>query len=133
MKLLVDMNLSPAWIPFLAAEGFAATHWSTIGPANALDSELFAWARNHQHVVFTHDLDFGAMLALTQAESPSVFQIRTDDVAPETLGPRAVVLLRRFRNELESGALIVADERRERVRLLPLGGYRVSRISSLSS
>lgn len=120
MKLLVDMNLSPAWVPFLAAAGIEAVHWSAIGPGNAPDNEIFEWARRQRHIVFTHDLDFGAMLALTRAEAPSVFQIRTDDVAPEALGPRAVTLLNRFAADLDTGALVIADERRERVRLLPL-------------
>ncbi|TRZ94497.1 MAG: hypothetical protein D4R84_08555 [Rhodocyclaceae bacterium] len=121
MKLLIDMNLSPAWAPLLVAAGFEATHWSQVGSGDAPDEVLFEWARDEGAVVFTHDLDFGAMLALTRAEAPSVFQIRTDDVAPDALGPRAITLLNRFSAQLETGALIVVDERRERVRLLPLG------------
>lgn len=115
------MNLSPSWVPLLQAATMEAAHWSAIGAGNSADSEIFEWARRNGFIVFTHDLDFGAMLALTRAEAPSVFQIRTDDVSPDSLGPRAVALLRRFQSELDAGALIVADERRERVRLLPLG------------
>lgn len=44
-----------------------------------------AWARANDYIVFTHDLDFGAMLALTNAESPSVIQVRTQDVTPPIL------------------------------------------------
>lgn len=121
MKLLVDMNLSPDWVMALQTAGFEAVHWSTVGKGNAPDKELFDWARNNSHIVFTHDLDFGAMLAITGAESPSVFQIRTQDVAPASLAPRAITLLRRFEADLLAGALIVVDELRERVRLLPLG------------
>ena len=29
MKLLVDMNLSPRWVPFLLDAGHEAVHWST--------------------------------------------------------------------------------------------------------
>jgi predicted nuclease of predicted toxin-antitoxin system len=121
MKILIDMNLAPSWAPVLGAAGFDAVHWSTVGPADAPDSALFAWAREHGYVVFTHDLDFGAMLAATRAESPSVFQIRTQNVAPAALSQRAIALMRRFEYELENGALIVVDELRERIRLLPLG------------
>lgn len=120
MKILVDMNLAPAWIEFLASAGFQARHWSAIGPGDAPDRQVFEWARTEGHILFTHDLDFGTMLALTGAVSPSVFQIRTLDVAPVVLGARVVSLLRRFQVELMAGALVVADERRERVRLLPL-------------
>lgn len=121
LRLLVDMNLSPMWVEVLRESGIEAAHWYQIGAANAPDSELFAWARDNGYVVFTHDLDFGALLAATHAESPSVFQIRTDDVSPDALAPRAIDLLRRFTPQLSAGALIVVDEMRERIRILPLG------------
>ena len=124
LRLLVDMNLSPMWVEVLREAGIEAAHWYRIGAANAPDSELFAWARDNGYIVFTHDLDFGALLAATHAESPSVFQIRTDDVSPDALAPRAIALLHRFTPQLLSGALIVVDEMRERVRILPLGSSR---------
>ncbi|GAB5605826.1 DUF5615 family PIN-like protein [Sideroxyarcus sp. TK5] len=120
LRLLVDMNLSPSWVEVLRKAGFEAEHWSQLGKLDAPDSELFEWARTHEHIVFTHDLDFGAMLNATQAESPSVFQIRTNDVSPEALSPRTIDLLHRFTPQLSSGALVVVDEYRERVRVLPL-------------
>ena len=120
LHLLVDMNLSPSWVGVLNNAGFEATHWSLVGAPNAPDRELFSWASEHGYVVFTHDLDFGALLSASRAESPSVFQIRTDDVSPEALAPRAISLLNRFTPQLLSGALVVVDEMRERVRILPL-------------
>lgn len=120
LRLLIDMNLSPAWVPALRNAGFDATHWSDLGAPNASDQTLFSWARENGHVVFTHDLDFGTMLALTGAASPSVFQIRTEDVSPDALAARAISVLRRFAPELAAGALVIADEGRDRVRLLPL-------------
>ena len=65
LNLLVDMNLSPHWVPVLRKHGWHAVHWSTIGDAGASDKDIMDWARNHQYVVFTHDLDFGTMLALS--------------------------------------------------------------------
>jgi hypothetical protein len=38
MKLLVDMNLGPQWIPFLDQQGFEATHWSVLVAATAPES-----------------------------------------------------------------------------------------------
>ena len=40
MKILIDMNLSPAWTDCLEKIGIEATHWSKIGPADAPDSEI---------------------------------------------------------------------------------------------
>jgi len=54
MKLLVDMNLSPSWVGFLSANTIDAVHWSTIGPGDAQDSTLLAWARDNGRVLFTH-------------------------------------------------------------------------------
>jgi len=46
-----------------------------------------SWARERDHVVLTHDLDFTALLAASQAAGPSVVQVRAQDVLPETLAP----------------------------------------------
>jgi predicted nuclease of predicted toxin-antitoxin system len=72
-------------------------------------------------VVFTHDLDFGVLLALTHADGPSVVQVRTERVLVEDLGPVVVEVLQRFASELERGALVTIDPARSRVRLLPIG------------
>ena len=72
LKFLVDMNLSPQWVPVLRKLGWQAVHWSTLGDPGASDKDIMDWARNHQYVVFTHDLDFGTMLALSHEAGPSV-------------------------------------------------------------
>ena len=30
MKIIIDMNLPPSWVEFLAEKGFEAVHWSKI-------------------------------------------------------------------------------------------------------
>lgn len=82
MKILVDMNLSPEWVDVFFKHDIPAVHWSTVGDPRGEDMELMDWARADGYIVFTHDLDFGTTLALTGAESPSVIQVRTQDVTP---------------------------------------------------
>jgi predicted nuclease of predicted toxin-antitoxin system len=120
MKLLVDMNLSPEWVPVLQAAGHDAVHWSTVGDIRAADTQIMAWARQEGRVVFTHDLDFGTILALTRETGPSVIQVRTQDVTPSAIGSIVLTALRQFQNELERGALLVVEESSRRVRILPL-------------
>jgi predicted nuclease of predicted toxin-antitoxin system len=120
VKILLDMNLSPAWTSFLKDAGWEATHWSTVGDPRAPDLIIMAWAREHGCVVFTHDLDFGTMLALTGAPGPSVIQIRCEDITPSGSGALVVRALRQFSDALERGALVVIDEARLRARVLPL-------------
>jgi predicted nuclease of predicted toxin-antitoxin system len=120
IAILVDMNLSPEWVPLLSRNGWAAVHWSTVGDPTAADQVLMAWAVDNNHVVFTHDLDFGTMLALSHAGGPSVIQVRGQDVLPDHLGPMVIAALRQHAADLAAGALIVVDERKCRVRILPL-------------
>jgi predicted nuclease of predicted toxin-antitoxin system len=120
MKILVDMNLSPDWVPALTNHGITSVHWSTVGNPRAEDAVIMDWARENGYVVFTHDLDSGAALALTQAGGPSVIQVRTQDVTPAHLEPQLITVLEKYGPELEAGCLIVLDEGRSRVRILPL-------------
>ena len=78
------------------------------------------WARDNSWVVFTHDLDFGILLAHSKDGSPSVIQVRTQDVSPEHLGPIVLRALRGHGEALESGALLTIDESKSRVRILPI-------------
>ncbi len=56
------------------------------------------WARKNDHIVFTHDLDFGTALALTRAEKPSVIQVRTQNVAVTHLSKMIIPILRDYLN-----------------------------------
>lgn len=120
MKLLLDMNLAPRWAGWLEQRGFQADHWSLLGKATASDSEIMVYAANHGYVVITHDLDFGTILAATNAEKPSVIQIRADNTSPELIGDRVVTALQKMNTELLAGALVTIDLGRDRVRVLPL-------------
>jgi predicted nuclease of predicted toxin-antitoxin system len=86
MKILIDMNLSPSWVQKFEEEGIESVHWSSIGDIRATDRTIMTYAAENGYIVFTHDLDFGALLAATQAESPSVIQVRIQDPLPEAIG-----------------------------------------------
>jgi len=120
MKILIDMNLAPAWVSMLEEGGHIASHWSTIGSLNAPDRVILSWAKANGYVLFTHDLDFGAILAATEAEGPSVIQIRTQDISPNHAANLVLNIINKFAGDLLQGALISVDEEKSRVRLLPL-------------
>ena len=52
--------------------------------------------REQGHVVFTHDLDFGTLLALTRASGPSVIQVRSHNVLPDHLSETVVATIRAY-------------------------------------
>jgi predicted nuclease of predicted toxin-antitoxin system len=120
MRLVVDMNLSPRWVDCLREAGLDAEHWSTIGETTATDAVIMQTAQDRGAVVLTNDLDFGAMLASSGAEGPSVIQIRAADLRPQALAPILVETIEQLSSELTSGALVTLESARQRVRVLPL-------------
>lgn len=120
MRLLVDVCLSTEWIPFLAERGVDAVHWSSVGPRSADDEVIFAHAAAHGYVIFTHDLDFGTLLALTAASCPSVIQARVDDTSSGAIGDAVVDLLWQCEGPLSEGAIVTLMPDRTRVRILPI-------------
>jgi predicted nuclease of predicted toxin-antitoxin system len=120
MKFLIDMNLSPEWVGYLARAGFEAVHWSTVGAADAADTEVMQWAVTRSYILLTADLDFGAILAATQGTRPSVIQIRSDLLTTGAIGAAVVTAIRQTEQELLTGALISIDAGRARLRILPL-------------
>ena len=124
MRLLIDMNLSPKWVEFLADAGFEAVHWSTLGAANAPDPELMAYAVAKNYVILTHDLDFGAILAASGVSGPSVVQIRADDLSTSAIGHSIISVLQQAVDAIEAGGLVTVDPKRARVTLLPIGDVK---------
>ena len=127
MNILLDMNIPRTWERFLNQAGHEAIHWSQIGDIRAEDKEIMAWARENQHIVFTHDLDFGSLLFVTNARSPSVVQLRVEHILPEIMGDAVLETLSITSEKLNEGALITIEPRRHRIRLLPLRTNKVTR------
>jgi predicted nuclease of predicted toxin-antitoxin system len=120
VKILLDMNLPPRWVEFLSDHGIEAVHWSSVGDGRAPDSQILRWAEDHGFAIFTHDLDFTTLLAITGASGPSVIQLRSQDVMPDAVGAQVVSVLSTHASAVEAGALITVDLISSRVRLLPI-------------
>ncbi|OYW75026.1 MAG: hypothetical protein B7Z37_15280 [Verrucomicrobia bacterium 12-59-8] len=120
MKLLVDMNLSPDWVPLLTSHGWEACHWSTLGPGNAPDTVLMNWAREHQQVVLTQDLDFSQLLYTTQQSGPSVILLRMDNEFDPASRDHVCAAIALAETALTTGALLTISGHRVRLRHLPI-------------
>jgi len=120
MKLLLDMNISLVWVDYLKDQGYEAIHWSTVGDPKARDIDIMQWAAENEYVVFTHDLDFSTLLAVTGSTGPSVIQARAQDVLPSAIGESVVGVLRSHEAAIQKGAIVTVDVVSSRVRLLPI-------------
>jgi predicted nuclease of predicted toxin-antitoxin system len=120
VKIIIDMNLTPMWVEHLASAAVEAVHWSSLGDPKAKDHLIMTYAREHGFIVFTHDLDFGNILAVTHALGPSVIQVRTQDPVPEVIGELVLSAIQTYRSLLERGALVTVEPDKSRARVLPI-------------
>ena len=121
MKFLVDQNLSPRLAQLLVDAGHDAVHVRNLGLATAPDTEILAQAIAEARVVVSGDTDFGALLAAEHRREPSVILSRRE--RPRRADAQAALLLDclyRVDDALLSGAIIVIEESRIRVRSLPV-------------
>lgn len=81
---------------------------------------MLIWVAANGFVLLTHDLDFGTILAFSGAATPSVIQIRSEDLRPKTLAGRVASTVRRLAETLAEGAIVTIEPARDRVRILPL-------------
>jgi predicted nuclease of predicted toxin-antitoxin system len=77
-------------------------------------------ARADNRILLTFDLDFGAILALGVVDRPSVVIFRLSDERADSVNRRLEAVLSDQAAALESGALILIEDTRYRIRSLPI-------------
>ena len=120
MKLLLDQGLPRTAAKLLSETGVEAIHVGDVGYASADDANIIEFARQGGFVIVTLDADFHALLALSGAIAPSVIRIRMEGLRSEALTSLLRTILQLWGKELESGAVVTAQEEKLRVRRLPL-------------
>ena len=121
MRFLADGGISPRTVEFLIQLGHEAVHVRTLGMQRAADSEVVERARADSSIVLTFDLDFGEVLALGVLDRPSVIIFRLADERSSSVDQRLSAVLAECSAELVSGAIILVEDARYRVRKLPIG------------
>ena len=89
MTLLVDNQLPLALARFLAANGFDCQHVQDIGLDTAVDSVIWAHAKENGLTIVTKDEDFQALANKQRSIPPQVVWVRLGNC-------RKVVLLEKF-------------------------------------
>jgi predicted nuclease of predicted toxin-antitoxin system len=84
------------------------------------DKSIADRARTDGRIVLTFDLDFGAILALGVVDRPSVVIFRLADERAEAVNRHLETVLSEQGRALESGALVLVEDARYRLRLLPI-------------
>jgi predicted nuclease of predicted toxin-antitoxin system len=121
VKFLLDENQSPQIARLLVGAGHDAIHVRDVHLRTSLDIEVLAAARHDGRVLISGDTDFGELLAISNAAGPSIVllrrqgQRRADEIASLILANLDAIT-----SDLESGAVVVFDDERIRIRRLPL-------------
>ena len=121
MRFLLDESISPLVAAPLAAAGHDVVHARDIGLRSAPDSSVLAAAVNEDRTLVTLDTDFGALIAESGAELPSVVLFR-GNVTRQPAAQAALLLanLEQFAIDLDQGAVVVIGDDRVRIRRLPI-------------
>ena len=120
MKFLADMGISPRTVLWLRFQGHEAIRLNEERLERLPDSAVMAKAISEGRILLTMDLGFGALLAMSQEQFPSIILFRLSNETSENVNERLAVVLELFQEDLESGAIISVNDETIRMRRLPL-------------
>jgi predicted nuclease of predicted toxin-antitoxin system len=121
MKFLVDNPLSPLVAETLRHRDHDAVHVRDYGLATADDPTIFERASREQRIIITADTDFGLLLAKRRVQKPSVILLHHS--FPHRPDEQIRIILQNLpdlADALEQGSLVVLEDRRIRIRALPI-------------
>ena len=121
MKFLVDMGISPRSAAFLRSLGHDAIHLHDAHLDRLSDASILIKALDEGRVVFTHDLDFGDLMAACEARLPSVIIFRLCNMSADRVNRYLEIILANYQDRLVAGVVMSITEREIRVRSLPIG------------
>lgn len=121
MRFLIDNALSPVVAEGLRQANHDAIHVRDLGLAAADDETIVEHADRDQRVIVSADTDFGTILAMRNAASPSVILFR--GATPRNPIGQVKLLIANLcaiAPSIERGAVVVLEPQRIRVRSLPM-------------
>ena len=118
LEFLANMNISPLTVGDLRTLGWNIVRVPEIMDSKSKDMDILTYARDHNKVVITQDLDFSSLLALKGYEKPSVINLRFENGKPEFITNRIIEIVNELEKELDEGIVVSVDEISARYRNL---------------
>jgi predicted nuclease of predicted toxin-antitoxin system len=121
LRFLADMGVWQGVVEWLRSAGHDALHLRGEGLQSTPNGEIFQKGFIEHRVVLTFDLDFGEIVASSEGRVVSVVLFRLHNTRTGHVIRRLQAVLEQSSEELQSGAIIVVEDGRHRVRRLPIG------------
>lgn len=120
MKFLADMGVSCRVVEWLNKNGHDAIHLRDEGLHRLPNGEIFRKAIDENRIVLTFDLDFSEIAALSHGEKISVIIFRLRNTSTSNVIDRLKTVLSKCQESLISGAVVMVEDSRNRVRSFPI-------------
>ncbi|HKS24247.1 MAG TPA: DUF5615 family PIN-like protein [Thermoanaerobaculia bacterium] len=120
MRFLVDACVDVGVDRWLREKEHDSTHLRDEGLQRLPDDSIFAKADAEKRVIVTIDLDFGEILSFSGGKIVSTITFRVHDTRAAFLVKRLKSVLPQVMPFLERGAIVIVEDARFRVRLLPI-------------
>jgi predicted nuclease of predicted toxin-antitoxin system len=121
LKFLIDNALSPIFSKQLQAHGFDVIHVRDVNMGKCSDNEIFDFAQKENRIVVSADTDFGTIVTLRNEKSPSIIIFRrTKNRKPLEQAELFMSNLDEIETYLELGSIVIIEDKRIRIRSLPI-------------
>jgi predicted nuclease of predicted toxin-antitoxin system len=120
VRFLADMGVGMNVVRELRAGGHDAIHLRDEGLQRLPDPDIFAKAIAEDRIVLTFDLDFADIVAAAGSTSASVIIFRLRNARAEHVSERLSAALAAAISALKSGAIVMVEESRVRIRAFPI-------------
>ena len=118
------MGVSQRVVTWLHAQGHDAIHLRDEDLQRLENGDIFTKAFRESRMILTWDLDFTEIVALSKTNTVSAVVFRLMNTRSDHVIARRERVLAVSAQDLQESAIILVEEGRHRVRLLPLGRER---------
>ena len=120
MNFLADVNVSRHVVEHLRSQGHSVVRVPETMDPRSPDQAIISEARRRGAIVISFDQDFGAILAVSGATSPSLVNLRVTYTDANRLAATIAGVARIAEADLLAGAVVTIDDTGIRVHRLPL-------------
>jgi len=114
------MGISLKVVEWLRTEGYETIHLRDQALHRLKDPLIFSKAVDEGRVLLTFDLDFGEIASLSGGQIVSVILFRLRNTRTVNVIARLASVLTDASKALEEGAIVIVEDSRHRVRMLPI-------------